>query len=97
MLRNVLADTKEPLAPFYFGATMKKCELCGQDKADSIAANREGTWKVVCPCSDNSPYFYWIMKKDLKTKEQLDTWLKHLTQKTWFDKSQFMWAYRRLF
>ena len=79
---------------------MTKCELCGNNPANSLSyfgdrASRKpnGEWKLTCFCSTLSEsYNIGLSSYDLNSLE----WLWRLAKNPWFDQDDFMACLKRL-
>lgn len=76
---------------------MRKCELCEDEEAVGIAGSISHGWILSGRCNTEGPYFYCLNKEDLDTDKKLKEWMDHLSDKNWFNISEFMSAYGRLF
>jgi hypothetical protein len=69
-----------------------KCEVCGEREAGYFSSS----WvdhKWLYTCADCDPDAYWLDIDDFSARET--TWTNHLTQKNWFDHSDFTNMIRR--
>lgn len=76
---------------------MKKCELCEDEEATGMAGSISRGWILSGPCNMEGPYFYYLNKEDLDNDKKFKEWIDHLSKKNWFNISEFMACYRRLF
>lgn len=76
---------------------MKKCELCEDEEATGIAGSISRGWVLTGYCNNEGPYFYSIEKERIDDEKKLKEWIDHLSKKNWFNISEFMACYGRLF
>jgi len=77
------------------------CEVCGLHEATSISYFRRNNfceiegWKLACGCTSETENYYIYLDDYFKSEESKRNWIEHLTEKRWFNLSNFMQAVKR--